>query len=561
MASFEITAPDGRVFDIDGENEQGALAALKKHLGTAQPQPIVATNEAETRKAERATGMTQDPTVGEALSGIWPVRLVQSMIDAAKLPGDVYAGRVDPRSDEGIGRAFDLASVASPAGPSVRSAPAAVPALSPRAELAESAGRVGMDLPVAALMPRPVQKVAAGLSDLPVVGAPLQRSADNVAAQAEERAGELARSGGASIQEGVKTFRSQEIPAIEREVFRPINKAIETDARFIPANTVQAISEIQGRLGQSAGKLGGEPARIQKALEENKGNLTFQALQDLRSALGAEMRAPLKREGYDEGAASRLYATLSNDLQEAARTAGGDDLAAAWTKANDATREAWQQLKSVRGMAGDNVSPNAAFQQAFALAMDKRGNAGKLAKLRQTVGPEAWRDVAATAVDEMGRNQAGGFSMQFFVNNHEKMSPSARNILFGDASRSVSDLAASFKSLQSMDRFKSKSQSANPLVLMGGGGAAMADPVSTALAGIAGYAGAKFLASPVSAKTVASWTKAYASFVRNPTAATARALNERAKLVGNVVAAEAAAPAAAPEIAGLLSGAVAAVAE
>jgi hypothetical protein len=44
----------------------------------------------------------------ELLGQTWPARLAQSAWSAAKLPGDVYAGRVDPLSDEGIGRAADL---------------------------------------------------------------------------------------------------------------------------------------------------------------------------------------------------------------------------------------------------------------------------------------------------------------------------------------------------------------------------------------------------------------------------------------------------------------------
>lgn len=35
MAVFEITAPDGKTYEIEGANAQGALAALQKHLGAA----------------------------------------------------------------------------------------------------------------------------------------------------------------------------------------------------------------------------------------------------------------------------------------------------------------------------------------------------------------------------------------------------------------------------------------------------------------------------------------------------------------------------------------------
>lgn len=39
----------------------------------------------------------------------WPAKAAQSLWSAAQLPGDVYAGRTNPMSDEAIGRAADLA--------------------------------------------------------------------------------------------------------------------------------------------------------------------------------------------------------------------------------------------------------------------------------------------------------------------------------------------------------------------------------------------------------------------------------------------------------------------
>jgi hypothetical protein len=56
------------------------------------------------------------------LNESWPAHIAKGLFGAATLPGDVYAGRVDPMSDEGIGRAADLAGmltmgpVAGPAG-------------------------------------------------------------------------------------------------------------------------------------------------------------------------------------------------------------------------------------------------------------------------------------------------------------------------------------------------------------------------------------------------------------------------------------------------------------
>jgi len=47
--------------------------------------------------------------VFDALGQTWPAQLLKSIYQAARLPGDVYQGKVDPRSDEAINRAADFA--------------------------------------------------------------------------------------------------------------------------------------------------------------------------------------------------------------------------------------------------------------------------------------------------------------------------------------------------------------------------------------------------------------------------------------------------------------------
>jgi hypothetical protein len=89
------------------------------------------------------------------------------------------------------------------------------------------------------------------------------------------------------------------------------------------------------------------------------------------------------------------------------------------------------------------------------------------------------------------------------------------------------------------------------------GAAAVANPLSavaTAMTAIAGYSGASFLARPASAKSMASWTKAYTAYVKNPTVSAARSLNNRAKIVAGTIAAEAGAPEAAAAIMSELQG-------
>src|SRR5262245_50888468 len=47
----------------------------------------------------------------DLLGQTWPARMGQAAWQAVKAPGDAYAGRLDPLSEEGIGRATELAGM------------------------------------------------------------------------------------------------------------------------------------------------------------------------------------------------------------------------------------------------------------------------------------------------------------------------------------------------------------------------------------------------------------------------------------------------------------------
>lgn len=58
----------------------------------------------------------QPRSIWDKLGETWPAKLAKSLYGAATLPGDVYAGRVDPNSDEGLDRAADLAGMMTGVG-------------------------------------------------------------------------------------------------------------------------------------------------------------------------------------------------------------------------------------------------------------------------------------------------------------------------------------------------------------------------------------------------------------------------------------------------------------
>lgn len=81
--------------------------------------------------------------------------ILGALLSGATLPGDVYAGRVDPQSEEGLARTIDLATFASPMNPGVRAGDMAVPGVKsalvrremepPTAEALKAASSAGYD--------------------------------------------------------------------------------------------------------------------------------------------------------------------------------------------------------------------------------------------------------------------------------------------------------------------------------------------------------------------------------------------------------------------------------
>lgn len=66
------------------------------------PQDLFKKQEEQHQKIEK--------TFTEKLSETWPAKAVESFVNALKLPGDVYSGKIDMNSQEGIDRAIELAT-------------------------------------------------------------------------------------------------------------------------------------------------------------------------------------------------------------------------------------------------------------------------------------------------------------------------------------------------------------------------------------------------------------------------------------------------------------------
>ena len=95
----------------------GNALQIAKEIGGSAERPFVTQAEENIRAndlmnyAKQLDMRERMNDVGEALGQTWPVKMAKGIVGGAKLPGDVASGDVDPRSDEAIQRAMELASL------------------------------------------------------------------------------------------------------------------------------------------------------------------------------------------------------------------------------------------------------------------------------------------------------------------------------------------------------------------------------------------------------------------------------------------------------------------
>lgn len=135
MANFEIQGPDGKKYQVQGENAEGALAALKKMLSGPQP---LGENDRETRATNPAREYSSfgwmpiskskgTGEVGFDLSGGITGAFLNAWRGGSKTMEDVAEGRLDPTSQQAVTNTIEPVLLASPMSPAVRVAEKVIP--------------------------------------------------------------------------------------------------------------------------------------------------------------------------------------------------------------------------------------------------------------------------------------------------------------------------------------------------------------------------------------------------------------------------------------------------
>lgn len=494
------------------------------------------------------------------LMDTWPVKTAKFLADTAghvvdsvksgvTLPHDVMTGEAklpssgavpgsvpfgDPES-AGL-RVADMAALASPTSPAAASN---LLAASPAVAASVAGENIGVNIPKAIASDSPIARFLGQVSSKMPGGGPMQQG---VATSLEQLGGSVGRAaemagGTADAQAAGQGFRSAIEGSFKPAVKARVGEAYDRVGQLTDKNvttpldaTQGAIADITARRMASGAEDPGKAVATVLGGATRPGGLTFEGVKDLRTRVGEMLDTGIFPEGMSQGELRRIYGALSDDLKSSALNAGGERAVAALEKANTLhkTVEGWKdQLGKVLGTDRSGEGVTAAILRTA--GNGSTGDAKALAMARAAVPPDAWRDIASTAVSSLGKDRKGDFSPAIFLNQFNAMSERGRALLFnsvgsGDVLPFLKDIATVSKKFVDAGKLANSSGTAghNATFTMLGGAAAgmlhgsMIEPVTAIGTVVGNNLLARVLASKSTAASAARWARAYDAVASNP---------------------------------------------
>lgn len=576
MPIFELEA-NGKSFEVEAPNMDAALAALggqSKPEAVAKPEPQITKRGFLVPLAEY-----DDNSVGLALPDI-----IAGPIEAAgRLMRNYRPGEVDERvagdalSAVGLGltgnaprvtgEAIDQLSRArmrdafvSVPEPQPKATPTA-PAATPKDELAAASERLGIDIPRAAASDNLVTKqTSAFLKELPAVGTPLVKSSQKAIADLDAKilglADDLGRAtpqeAGQAIRSDVVDWMKQGSQAEAREIYKDVD-ALMLDAGGKLTKTKEAIQDIVHAADEA--KLNApDIVRTLRAAVEAPDGLSYDGAQSLRTHIGDMMSGKIAPQpGMDARALDRIYGALTEDMRNMAGAAGAAGVAkknakkgeaegiAVWDKANARFRaeiaDKRADLEKIIGKTGD-MAPEAVVSRLITMASSKGGaDLGRLQQAINVMSPRTRDDLAASIIAQMGRDKDGFSGAKFRTVYDGNLSPLGKQMLFPsrELRQALDDISTISKSFEQLARMGNPSGTGKIVFGLSGISGALAAPLPVLGTAIGGYALARLLSKPLTARKVADFSKAHLDLAQNPTPKATQAYQLAARNIMNAI--------------------------
>jgi hypothetical protein len=578
MPTFSIDAPNGKSYTIEGENAEGALSALRKHLGDAGSQPTDASAEpADHGLSERQklspvqkalSPITSYPETYQRMNqdardqvshGVDQVMAPgNGALETAKGVGNVALGAAgfvtspisaayrsvigQPIEDvTGVPREYTefAAQMATP-GLGMSRAPTVVKPLGPGQEVAAAANRLSasgapVQVPVAvATDSMPLQRAAATARNVPLAGDPLVKAADRTLGQLGTKAGEVAADyGGGTVQgagdaarTGIKDYITGKSADTSAQFYKRVDDAVDP---AIKTDLTATRTAAQGILDRRANAAIADPSGAVKRIEEavtKPGGLNYDGIKDLRGYVRELKDNPsLLPSDISGKELDSIYNGLTKDLKSSVYNAGGDKAATAFERANKhyaLLSDRRESLAKIIGANGDMPVERVFDRLAGMASSSSRADISKLAQARKAIGADDWNEFASGVVQKLGRDVEGKFSPERFLTAYGKISDAGKEVLFRSGGKSnlanhlddIATVSSRFKELRKFANPSGTSQS-----VFGGleGAALMHSPLAT----IGTVAGARLLATALArsagAASVAKLSRAQLALATAPT--------------------------------------------
>lgn len=424
------------------------------------------------------------------------------------------------KAGEFAGNLADVAATFAVPGPKM--APASANAGD---EIARASQRLGVPIPRAAATDSiPVKASAGAVAQIPVVGTPLVKASkdattglDNAARNVATSYGEPERfAAGTSAKGGLVNWITDKSRDIADRVYGNVDQHINPNFSAPLGETRKAVQGILGERGQAFLPSGKAVDMVSDAIKPAS-TLTYEGVKRLRTAVGEALDGGIVPEGMSKGDLKRIYGALTSDLRANVAQSGGAKAVDAFDKANRLFEQIAARRSTLAKIVGTDggAQPEAVLDRLISMASASRGgDLSKLSQARKAIGAEGWNDVAAAAVNKLGRaSPEADFSGERFLTAWGNLSPAGKQLLFkstgkADLASALDDIATLSKAHKSLMQFGNPSGTGRAVTFTGMAGAMWANPIATLSGALGGYGMARIFASPVAAKSTAKWLSA-----------------------------------------------------
>jgi hypothetical protein len=520
------------------------------------------------------------------LGDTWPARLGKFILHAAALPREVWEGKVDPLSQEGIERSMDIATIFNPAEPGIAAgrgfmgapitrAPFETPANIAAAETAADVG--GKGLPAGIASPNPIVRATTqAVKQFPLVGPKITQGVNEaiegvgkgVKNVAEDlRGGDIESRAdlGAEIRPTLKGVIEDNKVAMNAE-YNGVRSMIDPTKEFeLPAtdatlkrilerrrrmpNPMEGLHEVAGLVERPpAPEMGPTVLRGVEGLEDTAvkpWGANFEDLHRVRSNFGSKTKFGEPHPGYNEGERKELHGAMTQDLNNILRQQGGEQAVNAFSQARTNASKYIEQNRILNQLS--NKRDEGLASTLMRASKKDTGDAKLLQQLKQSMPPEQWDKVSGQMMSELGHNLDGEFSLSKFGENWNKVSPEAKDLFDPNHRRMLDRVAGFSKFLKGGEQYKAHGNLAHAgatMAIIEHVGEALTEaaagdikPLAKTVGGLtAGYIFGRALARPASASAVAGWARTAQLYSHAPTLRNRVAVNLATRnLVNNLV--------------------------